>query len=341
VAVGVSLVGVARCGRAKDAPSDAAGPPEPRGAHDVPVAAQPQLSPFLHRAGDLEHGNWLTTVALTLLCSTSHTAAWPWAWSPLPVRPHPAAVAWAGAIADRSNKRKLLLVTQSLEMAESIGLAVLPPAHPPLAACTALAIVGAPAVVRQTPAAFRSSPRWCRPRTSPTRSCSTASSSTSRASSDRRWPACWWSPWATAGVSRSTPRRTGRHRLYRPHAPRRAPPPSARAAGQGRGARRAALRGFGAVLWVPFAMFAGSAPRLQLQRHPAAAGHDAFHRTPRASRCSTRLQLRRPGLRADRRQPRTIIALRHIYRGAVAAVWPMLALAAVPGICRPSPSSFS
>src|SRR6516165_8736853 len=32
---------------------------------------------------------------------------------------------WAGAVADRGDKRTLLLVTQSLEMLQSIGLAVL------------------------------------------------------------------------------------------------------------------------------------------------------------------------------------------------------------------------
>ena len=51
--------------------------------------------------------------------------------------------AWAGAIADRSDKRHLLLVTQSLEMTQSIALAVLAfRPHPSLAALYALAIYG-------------------------------------------------------------------------------------------------------------------------------------------------------------------------------------------------------
>jgi len=50
---------------------------------------------------------------------------------------------WAGAIADRSDKRKLLLLTQSLEMLQSAGLAVLAfHPHPSLAALYALAGFG-------------------------------------------------------------------------------------------------------------------------------------------------------------------------------------------------------
>jgi MFS family permease len=51
--------------------------------------------------------------------------------------------AWAGAVADRSDKRRLLLVTQSLEMTQSVGLAVLAfMPRPPLAGLYALAAVG-------------------------------------------------------------------------------------------------------------------------------------------------------------------------------------------------------
>ncbi len=51
--------------------------------------------------------------------------------------------AWAGAIADRSNKRLMLLLTQCLEMAQSIGLAILAfIPHPPLVGLYILAVVG-------------------------------------------------------------------------------------------------------------------------------------------------------------------------------------------------------
>jgi MFS family permease len=51
--------------------------------------------------------------------------------------------AWGGAIADRVDKRKFLLLTQSLEMAESIGLAILAfLPHPPLAGLYTLAVAG-------------------------------------------------------------------------------------------------------------------------------------------------------------------------------------------------------
>lgn len=51
--------------------------------------------------------------------------------------------AWGGAIADRSDKRRLLLVTQSLEMAQSVGLAILAFApHPSLGALYTIAVAG-------------------------------------------------------------------------------------------------------------------------------------------------------------------------------------------------------
>jgi MFS family permease len=89
-------------------------------------------------------GNWLTNVALTLLVlkiTASGIAVGILAaclWGPILLLG-----AWAGAVADRSDKRRLLLLTQSLEMLQSIALAVmafLP--HPPLAGLYALAVGG-------------------------------------------------------------------------------------------------------------------------------------------------------------------------------------------------------
>ena len=51
--------------------------------------------------------------------------------------------AWAGALADRADKRRLLLLTQSLEMAQSAGLAVLAfLPHPPIGGLYVLAVCG-------------------------------------------------------------------------------------------------------------------------------------------------------------------------------------------------------
>ena len=89
-------------------------------------------------------GNWLTNVALILLVlklTGSGLAVGILAacqWGPILLLS-----AWAGAVADRSDKRKLLLVTQSLEMAQSTGLAILAfMPHPPLAGLYALAVGG-------------------------------------------------------------------------------------------------------------------------------------------------------------------------------------------------------
>jgi MFS family permease len=89
-------------------------------------------------------GNWLTNVAMTLLVlkltgsglAVGLLAACQFGpilfLSPL-----------GGAVADRSDKRRLLMVTQSLEMAESAGLAVLAfMPHPPLVGLYVLAAVG-------------------------------------------------------------------------------------------------------------------------------------------------------------------------------------------------------
>jgi MFS family permease len=71
-------------------------------------------------------GNWLTTVALTLLVlhrTNSGTAVG--ALAACQFGPILLLSAWAGLIADRSNKRRLLYLTQSLEMAQSFVLAAL------------------------------------------------------------------------------------------------------------------------------------------------------------------------------------------------------------------------
>jgi MFS family permease len=89
-------------------------------------------------------GNWLTNVALTLLVlkitgsgfAVGLVAAFQYG-------PILFLSAWAGAIADRSNKRRMLFVTQCLEMSQSIGLAIVAfMPHPSLVALYILAVVG-------------------------------------------------------------------------------------------------------------------------------------------------------------------------------------------------------
>ncbi len=89
-------------------------------------------------------GNWLTNVALTLLVlkitGSGVAVGLVSAFSYGPILLFSTS---AGAIADRSDKRKLLFWTQGLEMAQSAGLAIfafMP--HPPLIALYILAVVG-------------------------------------------------------------------------------------------------------------------------------------------------------------------------------------------------------
>src|SRR3954451_10069997 len=69
-------------------------------------------------------GNWLTNVALTLLVLRITGSGFAVGVSAAcQYGPILFLSPWAGAVADRSDKRRALLLTQSLEMAQSIGLA--------------------------------------------------------------------------------------------------------------------------------------------------------------------------------------------------------------------------
>ncbi len=89
-------------------------------------------------------GNWLTNVALVLLIlKITGSGLAVGIVSALSYGPILFLSTWAGAIADRSDKRRLLFWTQGFEMAQSIGLAILAfMSHPPLIALYALAAVG-------------------------------------------------------------------------------------------------------------------------------------------------------------------------------------------------------
>ena len=89
-------------------------------------------------------GNWLTRVALILL--VLHLAKSGFAVglvSACEFGPVFLLSAWAGTLADRYNKRRVLLWTQSLEMLQSLGLAALAfLPHPPLPGLYLLALIG-------------------------------------------------------------------------------------------------------------------------------------------------------------------------------------------------------
>ncbi|HEX4489811.1 MAG TPA: MFS transporter [Acidimicrobiia bacterium] len=89
-------------------------------------------------------GNWLTIVALTLLVlHRTNSGVAVGALSACQFGPILLLSAWAGAIADRHDKRRLLFLTQSLEMLQSAALAVLAfLPHAPLGALFATAFAG-------------------------------------------------------------------------------------------------------------------------------------------------------------------------------------------------------
>lgn len=98
-------------------------------------------------------GNWLTNVALTLL--VLHLTGSGLAIGALTAAqfgPILVLSAWAGAIADRSDKRKLLFVTQAVEMLQSVALAVLAfMPHPPVGAFYVVAFIGGVALAFDNP----------------------------------------------------------------------------------------------------------------------------------------------------------------------------------------------
>ena len=89
-------------------------------------------------------GNWLTNVALTLLVLKITGSGFKVGLlAACQYGPILFLAVWAGSIADRSDKRLLLFVTQTLEMGQSIGLAILAfLPHPPLGGLYALAFIG-------------------------------------------------------------------------------------------------------------------------------------------------------------------------------------------------------
>jgi MFS family permease len=93
-------------------------------------------------------GNWLTNVALILfVLRLTHSGLAVGLLAACQFGPMLFLSAWAGAVADRGEKRRMLFATQSLEMAQSAGLAALAfLPHPSVIALYVLA-VGAGAVL--------------------------------------------------------------------------------------------------------------------------------------------------------------------------------------------------
>ena len=99
-------------------------------------------------------GNWLTMVALTLLVLklTDNGVAIGFL-AAAQFGPVLLLGAWAGLIADRSDKRKLLIIVQSIAMAQSFVLAALAfSGSPPLWSIYAVALVGGITVAFDNPA---------------------------------------------------------------------------------------------------------------------------------------------------------------------------------------------
>jgi MFS family permease len=99
-------------------------------------------------------GNWLTNVAITLLVldrtGSGIAVGWLVACQYGPIL---FLSIWAGSLADRVSKRKLLYWTQSLEMAESVALAILAfLPHSPLFAFYAVAVAGGCLLAADNPA---------------------------------------------------------------------------------------------------------------------------------------------------------------------------------------------
>lgn len=131
----------------RSTPSSSPSPPaRARGALEKTFQALSTYNFRLFFIGQLisNTGNQLTNVALILfVLKLGHSGLAIGALAACQLGPLVLLSAWAGALADRSDKRRLLLVTQSLEMAQSIALAVLAfLPHPPIFALYAVSIAG-------------------------------------------------------------------------------------------------------------------------------------------------------------------------------------------------------
>jgi MFS family permease len=99
-------------------------------------------------------GNWLTLVAQTLLVyHLTHSGVALGALAAAQFGPVLLLGPWAGLIADRSDKRKLLLIVQAIAMAQSVTLAALAfSGNPPVLAIYAVALIGGVTVAFDNPA---------------------------------------------------------------------------------------------------------------------------------------------------------------------------------------------
>ena len=99
-------------------------------------------------------GNWLTLIAQTLLVfQLTHSGVAVGLLSAAQFGPVLLIGPWAGLVADRSDKRRLLLIVQVIAMAQSFTLAALAfSGHPPVLAVYAVAFVGGVTVAFDNPA---------------------------------------------------------------------------------------------------------------------------------------------------------------------------------------------
>ena len=99
-------------------------------------------------------GNWLTLVAQTLLVyHLTDSGVALGALAAAQFGPVLLLGPWAGLVADRSDKRKLLMIVQTIAMAQSFALAALAfSGNPPVLAIYAVALVGGVTVAFDNPA---------------------------------------------------------------------------------------------------------------------------------------------------------------------------------------------
>ncbi|MBA3652648.1 MAG: MFS transporter [Actinobacteria bacterium] len=109
---------------------------------------------FFAGQGISQIGNWLTLVAQALLVlKLTDNGVFLGGLAAAQFGPVLLLSPWAGLIADRSDKRKLLLVVQLIAMAQSFALAALAfSGHPPVLAIYAVALVGGITIAFDNPA---------------------------------------------------------------------------------------------------------------------------------------------------------------------------------------------
>ncbi len=158
-------------------------------------------------------GDWLYNLALiTLVYSRTHSALWAGVTTAARVVPIVALGPVGGALADRFDRRRLMIACDAIRLALMLLLALMAVAHLPILLAPVIAAAATVAGSPYLPCTSAVTPRWCPTRTCPAPTRPGPRSARSASSPARRWGACSccsapppWPSWSTRPPSGCRP----------------------------------------------------------------------------------------------------------------------------------------